>query len=112
MKRFCLTLDLINDADLIKEYEDLHKEIWPDIRDSILNAGISNMEIFRLQTRLCMIMETDDAFTFERKKLIDEQNEIVQRWETMLWKFQKPIDGSAPGEKWQLMEQIFTLNSD
>lgn len=111
MKRYCLTVDLKNDAELISEYEAIHKQIWPEIKESIIAAGITNMEIFRLDNRLFMIMETDDTFTFEKKQLIDEQSEIVQRWETMLWKFQQPIPGSAPGEKWRLMKQIFTLNT-
>lgn len=109
MKRYCLTVDLKNDPQLIGEYEAYHKEIWPEIRESILGAGVTTMDIYRLHNRLFMIMETDDDFTFEKKKLMDEQNPIVQQWETMLWKFQQPIEGSAPGEKWQLMKQIFTL---
>ncbi len=48
----------------------------------------------------------------KRKKILDEQNEKVQQWEALMWKFQQPIAGSAPGEKWQVMKQIFTLNSD
>ena len=110
MKRYCLTVDLKNDPQLIGEYEAYHKEIWPEIRESILGAGVTTMDIYRLHNRLFMIMETDDDFTFEKKKLMDEQNPIVQQWETMLWKFQQAIEGSAPGEKWQLMKQIFTLN--
>jgi L-rhamnose mutarotase len=29
-----------------------------------------------------------------------------------MWKFQQPIAGSKPGEKWVLMENIFELNVD
>ena len=112
MKRYCLTLDLKNDAELIGEYEAYHREFRPEIKESITVSGIINMEIYRLDNRLFMIMETDDTFTFEKKKILDEQNEKVQQWEALMWKFQQPIAGSAPGEKWRVMKQIFTLNSD
>ena len=66
MKRYCLTLDLKNDAELIKEYETYHREFRPEIKESITVSGIINMDIYRLDNRLFMIMETDDNFTFEK----------------------------------------------
>ena len=45
MKRYCLALDLKDDPQLIAEYEAYHQEIWPEIRDSIVNSGIVDMEI-------------------------------------------------------------------
>lgn len=58
------------------------------------------MEIYRLHTRLFMIIETTDDFTFENKQKIDGESKIVQEWENMLWKYQQAIAGSAKGEKW------------
>jgi L-rhamnose mutarotase len=109
MKRYCLTLDLKNDAQLIAEYEAYHKDIWPEIRKSILDSGITNMEIYRFDNRLMMIMETDDNFSFERKAAMDTGNPKVQEWETLMWKFQQPLKNAKPGEKWVLMDEIFKL---
>ena len=110
MNRYCLSLDLKNDPQLIKEYEEYHKAIWPEIITSIKEAGILSMEIYRFENRLFMIMETDDSFSFERKKIMDEQNPKVQEWENLMWKFQQALPGSAVGEKWRLMDKIFSLN--
>lgn len=110
MKRFCLALDLENDAALIREYEDYHQKVWPEILKSIKDAGIRQMEIYRINNRLFMIMETNDDFTFERKAMMDEANEKVQEWEELMWKYQQAIPGGKPGEKWRLMERIFALN--
>ncbi len=110
MKRYSLTVDLKDDAALIAEYEAIHRAIWPEIRKSIVESGITDMQIFRLGNRLFMIMETEDDFSFERKGAMDAANAKVQEWEQMLWKFQQPIAGSKPGEKWILMKQIFSLN--
>lgn len=110
MKRYCLTVDLKDDAGLIEEYEAYHREVWPEIKQSILDSGITNMEIYRFDNHLFMIMETDDSFTFERKAAMDAANQKVQEWETLMWKFQQPLPGSKPGEKWVLMDRIFGLN--
>ena len=109
MKRYCLTLDLKNDAELIAEYEQYHRDIWPEIRESITGSGIVDMEIYRFNDRLFMIMETDDSFDFERKAAMDAANPKVQEWEQLMWKFQQPLTGSKPGEKWVVMNKIFSL---
>lgn len=109
MKRYCLALDLKDDPQLITEYEAYHREVWPEIKKSILDSGITNMEIYRFGTRLFMIMETDDAFSFDRKSAMDSSNPKVQEWEQLMWKFQQPLPGSKPGEKWVVMEKIFEL---
>lgn len=108
--RYCLALDLKKDAALIAEYEEYHRNVWPAIKESISGAGITNMEIYRLEDRLFMIMETAPDFSFERKSAMDASNPEVQKWEELMWKFQAPVPGGQPGEKWRLMDRIFTLN--
>lgn len=107
--RYCLALDLQKDASLIAEYEAWHREVWPEIRASILEGGITEMEIYRLEDRLFMIMETGDGFSFEKKAAMDAANPAVQRWEELMWKYQVAVPGGRPGEKWRLMDKIFSL---
>jgi L-rhamnose mutarotase len=109
MKRYSLTLDLKNDPELIEQYEKIHKEVWPEIIKSIKDSGIENMEIYRYETRLFMIMEVNNDFSFDKKNEADKQNEKVQQWEELMWKYQQPLPGSAAGEKWKLMDKIFEL---
>ena len=109
MKRYCLTLDLKDDPKLIEEYEEQHKKVWPEIIRSIKDAGIENMEIYRQGTRLFMIMDANDDFSFEKKNEADKNNSKVQEWENLMWKYQQPITGAAKGEKWILMKKIFEL---
>jgi len=109
MKRYCLTLDLNDDAALIAEYEDYHKAVWPEILKSIADSGITNMEIYRILNRLFMIMETTDDFSFDAKAAADASNEKVQEWEQLMWKYQKALPWAKEGEKWILMKRIFTL---
>ena len=109
MKRYCLTLTLKNDPELIREYEEHHKAVWPEIISSIKDAGIENMQIYRYGTRLFMIMEVNDDFSFEKKQQADKNNAKVQEWEELMWKYQQPLKGAAKGEKWILMDKIFEL---
>lgn len=110
MKKYSLTLDLKNDPELIRQYVEHHKKVWPQIISSIKNAGIESMQIYRYGTRLFMIMEVNDNFSFEKKQKTDAENKKVQEWETLMWKYQQPLSGSAEGEKWKLMDKIFELD--
>jgi len=105
--KYCLTLNLKNDPLLISEYEEHHQKVWPEILESIRGSGITNMEIYRYDTRLFMIMETDETFSFERKSAMDAANPKVQEWETLMLKYQQPFEGST--QKWVLMDKIFQL---
>jgi len=110
MKRFCLALDLKNDEALIAEYEAWHRNVWPEILESIKASGIEQMEIHRVSNRLFMVMEVNDNFSFEKKAAGDASNEKVQQWEALMWKYQQALPSAKPGEKWVLMEKIFSVN--
>ncbi len=108
-RRYCLTLDLKDDPQLIAEYKRHHRNVWPEIRKSIRDSGIVGMEIYLLGARMFMIMEVDDSFSFEAKGAADRNNPRVQEWEQLMWKFQQPLPQARPGEKWLLMERVFKL---
>ena len=107
MKRYCLALDLIDDPNLIAEYERYHSKVWPEILKSIHEAGIAEMQIYRVSNRLFMIMVTTVDFQFEKKAEADARNEKVQEWEELMLNYQQLIPGTKAGEKWRLMEMIF-----
>lgn len=110
MKKYCLTLDLKDDPQLIEEYKTHHEKVWPEVIESIEASGISNMEIYLLGNRLCMMVEAEDSFSFVEKAAMDSNNEKVQLWEELMWKYQKALPLAQPGEKWMLMDKIFDLN--
>jgi L-rhamnose mutarotase len=108
-RRFCLTLDLKNDPELIAEYKRYHEEIWPEITHSIKDSGIDDMEIYLLGTRMFMIMEVNESFSFEAKAAADRLNPKVQEWEKLMWTLQESLPQAKPGQKWLLMERVFKL---
>ena len=111
MTRYCLALDLKDNPTLIAAYEEYHTSVWPEIIASIKEAGIKALEIYRVANRLFMIIEADDDFSFEKKAAMDAKNEIVMQWEKLMWEYQESLPTARPGEKWVLMNKIFSLSN-
>ena len=107
MKRHCLALDLVDDPKLIAEYENYHKQVWPEILKSIHDSGIQSMAIYRAGNRLFMIIDAQQSFSFEKKAEMDKSNPKVQEWERLMWKYQQALPVAKVGEKWILMDKIF-----
>ena len=109
MKRYCFALDLVDNPVLISEYKKYHEKIWSEITESLRDSGIENLEIYSFSNRLFMIMEVNETFSFEKKSKADITNPKVQEWETLMWKYQQALPATKKGEKWMLMDKIYTL---
>ena len=112
LKRYAQALDLVDDPVLIAEYEEAHVHIWPEVRDHLRHYGVVEMEIYRFGARLFMLMEVDpecfDGATFARAS---GASPVIQHWESLMWKYQKPVPGAGAGEKWVPMQRIFSLQT-
>jgi L-rhamnose mutarotase len=102
-------LDLRNDETAISEYKRYHVKIWPEVKKSLFDAGIVDMEIYLAGTRLFMIMDVDEQFSLSAKAAADAANARVQEWEALMEQFQQELPQSQPGRKWVLMEKVFDL---
>ena len=67
VKRYCQTMDLKNDPELIAKYKEAHDRYhsWPEIREGIKSVGILEMEIYILDNHLFMIVETPVDFDWD-----------------------------------------------
>jgi len=83
-RRYCLTLDLKDDAKLIAEYKRYHENILAGDHESIKKAGIEDLEIYLRGTRMFMIMEVSENFSFAKKAEADRKNQKVQEWENLM----------------------------
>ena len=111
VKRYCRTLDLRDDPELIAEYRRRHSQehIWPEVMAGIREVGILEMEIYILGTRLFMIVET--ALDFDWDSAMDRLSALPrqQEWEDYMSIFQLAKPGCTSSEKWQPMERMFHL---
>ncbi len=108
--RHCLALDMKNEPALIRSYKKFHEKVWPDVLKSITDSGIEQMEIYAVEDRLFMIIETNEDFNFERKAEMDLTNPSVQEWENLMDQFQKKLPNTSEGVKWRLMDKVFDLS--
>ncbi|MFC3683121.1 L-rhamnose mutarotase [Hydrogenophaga luteola] len=110
--RHALALDLVDDPQRIAEYEKAHERIWPEVRDHLRAQGVLGMEIYRLGTRLFMVMEVDPAvYSVQAMAEASRDNPHIQRWETLMWTYQAPTPWTPEGEKWVEMKRIFDLST-
>lgn len=108
--RYALALDLVDDVRRIADYEKAHESIWPEVRVHLHEQGVLDMEIYRLGTRLFMVMEVDSAvYNAERMAQASLDNPTIVRWETLMWTYQVPTPWTPAGEKWAPMTKIFDL---
>ena len=111
VKRYCQTLDLRDNPELIAEYRRRHSQehIWKEVPEGIRQVGILEMEIYLLGTRLFMIVETPMDFDWDtamaRLGTLPRQAE----WEDYMAEFQLVKAGMSSAEKWQMMDRIFHL---
>ena len=108
-KRFCKTLTLRDDPQLIADYKKVHSpaEIWPEINQGMRDVGILNMEIYIFGTRLFMIMDTVPDFNHDKAMAELAKKPRQSEWETHMAQFQNTSTEASADEKWHLIERIY-----
>ncbi len=110
-KRYCKTLSLQNDDQLIAAYKKVHGPgaVWPEITQGMKEVGIIDMEIYLLGTQLFMIMDTIPDFDHETAMTELAKKPRQNEWEAYVSQFQQTSAEATADEKWQLMDRIFKL---
>jgi L-rhamnose mutarotase len=108
--RHVMTLDLRDDPPGIAAYRRHHREIWPEVRDSLLRVGVLRMDIYQLERRLVMVMDTKKGFDLTRGFAAHAASHPrCAEWEALMKTFQQAPPGAKPGQLWTTMEEIFHL---
>jgi L-rhamnose mutarotase len=110
-KRFCKTLTLKNDPELIEAYKKVHAPgaAWPEITQGMREVGITDMEIYLSGNRLFMIMETVPGFDHDKAMAALAKKPGQSEWEIYVSRFQNTSATATADEKWQLMERIYKM---
>lgn len=111
MKRYCQTLTLVDNPEMIEKYIEAHAHVWPEIVQGQREVGIVDMQIYRKDRSLFMIMDTKNDFDFKRDMARLATLPRQAEWEAYVSQFQGCAAGASSAEKWQLMEKIFESNS-
>jgi len=111
-KRFCKTLTLKDDPDLIKSYKKVHAKgaTWPEISKGMKDVGILDMEIYIFENHLFMIMDTIPEFDHDRDMKLLASKPRQAEWESYVSIFQGVSKNATAEEKWQLMDRMYEMD--
>ena len=107
MKRYCQTLELVDDPVLIEKYCDVHAHIWPEIVEGQRSVGIIDMQLYRQGTHVFMICDTVDDFDWEKDMARLAKLPRQAEWEAFVAQCQGANPNLSSTEKWHMMERIF-----
>jgi L-rhamnose mutarotase len=112
VKRYCKTLSLKDEAQLIENYKKVHAPgaAWPEITQGMRDVGILDMEIYILGSRLFMIMDTVPDFEHDKAMAELASKPRQSEWEAYVSRFQQTSAEATADEKWQLMERIYKMD--
>jgi L-rhamnose mutarotase len=109
MKRFGMVIGV--NADKIKEYEQLHAAVWPEVLKMIRQCHIQNYSIYLRQLDdgrhyLFSYFEyVGSDFAGDMAKMAADPT--TQKWWAVCKPCQEPLATRAPDEWWAGMEEVF-----
>ena len=109
MKRYVQFLEISDDPELVAQYRKWHSEeySWKEVRDGIREVGILEMEIYRRENHLVMIVETVADFDWEKAMTKLATLPRQAEWEAFVAAYQGCNPDAKSDEKWQMTERIF-----
>ncbi|MBQ3402756.1 MAG: L-rhamnose mutarotase [Synergistaceae bacterium] len=91
---------------MLAEYRRRHDNIWPELKDLLKSAGISNYTIWNVGDELFGYYECEKGIEFAART--QAQSEVVDRWneymKDVMTMEMDPVTGAQPK-----LEQVFFL---
>lgn len=109
MPVFAQTIDLVDDPALIREYEEHHRRVWPEVVRGLRGIGITRMKIYRAGTRLFMFYEAPAGFDPARDYQGYTSDPRCREWDELMRRYQRPVPGAPAGAWWTPMAEVFDL---
>lgn len=110
MKRFGLTCMLKDDSERIREYEEYHANVWPEVVKGCYDAGIRRVFTYRVGTQMFQFIEAVDDFDMERDMAKYMDDPKAKEWDELMRTYQETFPGQPEGTTWVPMEEIYTMD--
>jgi len=93
--------------DRLDEYKQLHKQVWPDMLEALIESGWHNYSLFMREDGLVFgYFETEDSLQTAQANMA--AREINPRWQKFMSDF---MDANArPDETFSELEEYFHLD--
>lgn len=105
-----LMVDLKDAPAVVETYLEHHRRAWPEVLRSLKAAGVLTLDIYILDRRLVMIVDTGDRDPHACLAAHAASGPRVAEWETLMREMQQPSPGTPPGEWWAAMRPVFSLD--
>ena len=107
MKRVGLLLKV--KPDLIEEYKEHHRNVWPEMREALSRCGWHNYSLFMREDGLLFgYVETEDGLEAAVAKM--DKEPINAKWQEMMGPFFEGIEGLPPDKAMFEIEEVFHLD--
>jgi L-rhamnose mutarotase len=105
MARYCFLLQVR--PDLLEEYKERHRAVWPDMLQALHEAGWRNYSLFARDDGLLVgYVEADDLVAAQEAMAGTEVN---ARWQASMSRYFIGLDGRGPDESFLLLDEVFHL---
>ncbi len=106
MNRYCFLLQVR--PELLDEYRDRHRDVWPEMLAALAAAGWHNYSLFARDDGLLVgYVEAEDLTAAQAAMAATEVN---ARWQAEMGRFFTGLDGRGPDEGFLLLDQVFHLD--
>jgi L-rhamnose mutarotase len=112
MPRYCFTLQVR--PDLIEEYVERHRAVWPEMLAALAETGWRNYSLFLREDGLLVgYVESDDLAAAQEAM---SRTEVNARWQTEMAAYFTWTDGPAgttgraPDEGFVVLREVFNLD--
>ena len=106
MNRYCFLLRVR--PELLDEYRERHRRVWPDMLDALARSGWHNYSLFAREDGLLVgYVEAEDLAAAQAAMAATEVN---ARWQAEMGRFFTGLDGRTPDEGFLLLDEVFHLD--
>lgn len=95
--------------DLIEEYKEHHKNVWPEMLEALRATGWHNYTLFmREDGMLFGYFETPESYAAAQAAMAD--TDVNQRWQDKMSPYFEIPEGAHPDELFIELEEVFHLD--
>lgn len=107
MKRIGFTLKV--KQELIEEYKQHHRDVWPDMLDALRATGWHNYSLFMREDGLLFgYFETPESLEAAQAAMAD--TEVNERWQGKMGPYFEIPEGAHPDKMFVELEEVFHLD--
>jgi L-rhamnose mutarotase len=103
--RYCFQLQVR--PDLLGEYIERHRTVWPDMLQALAATGWRNYSLFARPDGLLIGYVEADDLSLAQALMAD--TEVNARWQAEMSQFFVGFDEGGPDENFLLLDEVFNL---